>query len=59
MLLYSVNRDVGITMAKRYAGDQEQEKYEWLDLYSKKKRSNMKTIVMERSSLVQQLEQIR
>ena len=43
-------------MAKTY--EEDQDRYEWLDLFPKKKRSNLKTVVMKRSSLVQQLQQI-
>ena len=43
-------------MAKTYEKDQD--KYEWIDLFPKNKRSDVTTVVMKRSSLVQQLRHI-
>ena len=56
LLMYLVNRDVTITIAKSYEKDQD--RYKWLDLFPKNKRSDVTTVVMKRSSLVQQLRHI-
>ena len=59
MLLYSVNRDVGITMAKCYAEDNNEKQYKWLDIFPKKVISDMPTFVQKRGSLFQKMQQLK
>ena len=59
MLLYSVNRVVGLTMAQCYAEDKLEQRYEWLDIFPRKNRSNMTTMVKKRGSLVNQMQQLK
>lgn len=59
MLLNSVNSDVGMKMAQCYAEDQDRKQYEWLDIFPNKRRSDMNTMIIQRGSLVQKLQQLR
>ena len=46
-------------MAQCYAEDKLEQRYEWLDIFPRKNRSNMTTMVKKRGSLFNQMQQLK
>ena len=56
LLFNSVDREIADNMVECYKANRE--KYEQLDIFNRKKRSNIDTMIMKRTSLYQQLQTV-